>query len=162
MWGLCRMTMRKYMYYDQTIWMPRLMWALDVLIWVAPCRNSLIKAFFIPNRIFLFFFFFLIWVLQPFQEYFTYIKPIIHQRWAKTEEPRKNHLTIRKHNFAFSSNRIIWYYRMYEWRAKARIILCACAGWSESVHLRMFESTFLLDEAHMHQRLLVTWHHSFR
>ena len=32
-------------------------------------------------------FFFLIWVLQPFQEYFTYIEPIVHQRWAKTEEP---------------------------------------------------------------------------
>ena len=28
--------------------------------------------------------FFLIWVLRPFQEYFTYIEPIVHQRWAKT------------------------------------------------------------------------------
>ena len=27
---------------------------------------------------------FLIWVLRPFQEYFTYIEPIVHQRWAKT------------------------------------------------------------------------------
>ena len=35
----------------------------------------------------LFFFFFLIWVLQPFQEYFTYIKPIVHRRWAKTGGP---------------------------------------------------------------------------
>ena len=34
------------------------------------------------------FFFFLIWVLWPFQEYFTYIKPIV-QRWAKTGEPGK-------------------------------------------------------------------------
>ena len=34
-----------------------------------------------------FIYFFLIWVLQPFQEYFTYIEPIIHQRWAKTGEP---------------------------------------------------------------------------
>ena len=33
------------------------------------------------------FFFFLIWVLRPFQEYFTYIEPIIHRRWAKTGEP---------------------------------------------------------------------------
>ena len=33
------------------------------------------------------FFFFLIWVLRPFQEYFTYIEPIAHQRWAKTGEP---------------------------------------------------------------------------
>ena len=33
------------------------------------------------------FFFFFIWVLRPFQEYFTYIEPIVHQRWAKTGEP---------------------------------------------------------------------------
>ena len=26
-------------------------------------------------------------VLRPFQEYFTYIEPIVHQRWAKTGEP---------------------------------------------------------------------------
>ena len=31
--------------------------------------------------------FFFIWVLRPFQEYFTYIEPIVHQRWAKTGEP---------------------------------------------------------------------------
>ena len=31
--------------------------------------------------------FFLTWVLRPFQEYFTYIEPIVHQRWAKTGEP---------------------------------------------------------------------------
>ena len=34
-----------------------------------------------------FFFFFLIWVLRPFQEYFTFIEPIVHRRWAKTGEP---------------------------------------------------------------------------
>ena len=39
-------------------------------------------------RQFFFFFFFLIWVLRPFQEYFTYIEPIVHRRWAKTGEPR--------------------------------------------------------------------------
>ena len=33
------------------------------------------------------FFFFLIWVLRPFQEYFTYIKPIVNQRWGKTGVP---------------------------------------------------------------------------
>ena len=32
-------------------------------------------------------FFFYIWVLWPFQEYFTYIEVIVHQRWAKTREP---------------------------------------------------------------------------
>ena len=30
---------------------------------------------------------FFIWVLRPFQEYFTYIEPTVHQRWAKTGEP---------------------------------------------------------------------------
>ena len=34
-------------------------------------------------------FFFFIWVLRPFQEYFTYIERIVHQRWAKTGEPRE-------------------------------------------------------------------------
>ena len=47
-------------------------------------------------------FFVFIWVLQPFQEYLTYIEPIVHQRWAKTGDPRKNHLTIPKQNMAFS------------------------------------------------------------
>ena len=37
---------------------------------------------------------------------------------------------------AFTANRIIGYYRMYEWRAKTWMILCACTGWSESVHFR--------------------------
>ena len=27
---------------------------------------------------------FKIWVLRPFQEYFTYIEPIVSQRWVKT------------------------------------------------------------------------------
>ena len=35
-----------------------------------------------------FFFYFLILVLQPFPEYLTCIEPIVHQRWAKTGEPR--------------------------------------------------------------------------
>ena len=39
------------------------------------------------ENFFFFFFFFLIWVLLPFQEYFTYIEPIVHRRWAKTGEP---------------------------------------------------------------------------
>ena len=49
------------------------------------------------NRFFFFFFFFFfsfgevgvgvgVW---PFQEYFTYVEPISHQRWAKTGEPRE-------------------------------------------------------------------------
>ena len=34
-----------------------------------------------------FIFYFFIWVLWLFQEYFTYIEPIVHQRWAKTGKP---------------------------------------------------------------------------
>ena len=40
-----------------------------------------------PEHQFFLFLFFFIWVLRPFQEYFTYIKPIVHRRWAKTGEP---------------------------------------------------------------------------
>ena len=38
-------------------------------------------------NLFFFLFFFLFGFLRPFHEYFTYIEPIIHQKWAKTEEP---------------------------------------------------------------------------
>ena len=47
---------------------------------------------------FFFFFFFWNWVLQPFQEYFTYIELIVHQGGRKPENPGKNHLTICKQN----------------------------------------------------------------
>ena len=40
----------------------------------------------LPSYMFYFFIFF-IWVLRPFQEYFTYIKLSVHQRWVKTGEP---------------------------------------------------------------------------
>ena len=36
---------------------------------------------------FFFFFFFLIWVLRLFQENFTCMELMVHQRWAKTGEP---------------------------------------------------------------------------
>ena len=35
---------------------------------------------------------------------------------------------------SLSANRIIGYYRMFEWRAKIQMILCAYAGWSEPAH----------------------------
>ena len=35
------------------------------------------------------FLFFFIWFLWPFQEYFTYIEPIVHQRWTKTGGARE-------------------------------------------------------------------------
>ena len=30
------------------------------------------------------------WVLRPFQAYFTFIEPIVNQRWAKTGVPGEN------------------------------------------------------------------------
>ena len=33
-----------------------------------------------------------IWVLRPFQEHFTYIEPIVNQRWAKTGVPGEKHV----------------------------------------------------------------------
>ena len=41
------------------------------------------------------------WVLQPFQEYFTYSELIVHKGGQNPENPGKNHLTIRKQNLAF-------------------------------------------------------------
>ena len=38
-------------------------------------------------HVYIVFFFVLIWVLWPLQEYFNYIEPIVYQRWAKTGEP---------------------------------------------------------------------------
>ena len=52
-------------------------------------KNILWNTYIVQNKDFMkaILFFFLIWVLQAFQEYFTYIEPIVHQRWAKTREP---------------------------------------------------------------------------
>ena len=54
----------------------------DIILNWLKIHHQLLSFFF-----FFFFFFFLIWVLRPFQEYFTYIEPIVHRRWAKTGEP---------------------------------------------------------------------------
>ena len=53
-------------------------------VYVTPAYWNVKQA---PEEWELTFFFFFIWVLRPFQEYFTYIQLIIHQRWAKTREP---------------------------------------------------------------------------
>ena len=48
------------------------------------------------------FVFFLFGFYSPFKN-ISHIKPIVHQRWAKTGEPwkKKKHLTIHKQNLAF-------------------------------------------------------------
>ena len=45
------------------------------------------------------------------------------------------------------ASRVLEYYRMYEWRENARMILCTCVGWSDSAHLCMFEGIFWFDTA---------------
>ena len=58
-----------------------ILWALGkTRFW----RKHLPVMFFVLNMAPDFFF---PWVLQPFQKYFTHIEPVVHQRWAKTEEP---------------------------------------------------------------------------
>ena len=61
-----------------------------------------------------------------------------HMRTAKTQIS----LRIRAvwSGPSLSANGIIGYYRMYECRAKARILLCACAGWSEYAHFAHIQS----------------------
>ena len=47
---------------------------------------------------------------------------------------------------SLSAKRIIGYYRMYEWRAKARMILCVCAVWSDFAcfaHIRRYSARVL-------------------
>ena len=46
-------------------------------------------------------------------------------------------------------NRIIGYYRMFEWRAKAQMILWTGAGWAESVHFLHGQGIFSLDTTHI-------------
>ena len=55
-----------------------------------------------------------------------------HMRAAKTQINLRIRAILSGHSL--SANKIIVYYRMYEWRAKARMILCACAGAPESAH----------------------------
>ena len=59
---------------------------------------------------------------------------------------------------SLSTNRIIGHYRMYEWRAKTRTLLCACVGWSESTQFcACSKALYLLDAA---QILLNVWSNS--
>ena len=46
---------------------------------------KMLSAEIVPNKLSVIFFFY--FVFTVFQEYFTYIEPILHQRWAKTGEP---------------------------------------------------------------------------
>ena len=39
---------------------------------------------------------------------------------------------------SLSANRITGHNRIFEWMTKARMIICACAGWSESAHVAHF------------------------
>ena len=63
--------------------------ALDNTVFSFPyfsMTKTYLVFFFILFYLFCFFF---IRVLWPFQEYFTNMEPIIHERWANTGEPGK-------------------------------------------------------------------------
>ena len=61
-------------------------------IWLKPMKGKC-------PMIFIFIIIIIIWVLQPFQEYFIYIVLIVHPRWLKTGVPeKKKHLTFHKQN----------------------------------------------------------------
>ena len=53
---------------------------------------------------------------------------------ADSEGPEQSAHLLSLIRAFLSANIIIGYYRMYEWRGKARTILCACVGWSESAY----------------------------
>ena len=57
------------------------------------------------------------------------------------DQPVHLHILIRA--FIVWHDRIIGYYKMYEWREKARMILCTSTGWSESCILRIFFTHFI-------------------
>ena len=54
-----------------------------------------------------------------------------------------------------SANRLIGYFRLYEWRGKAQIMLVCVQDNLNMCILCMFESTFSLDAAHMKKRFLI-------
>ena len=59
-------------------------------------------------------------------------------------QPVHLHSLIRAFTVA---NRITGYHRLYECRTKARMILCACAGWNDSAHFAHDRRHFSLDAA---------------
>ena len=56
---------------------------------------------------------------------------------------------------SLSTNRIIGYYRIYESRAKAQMLLCAWAGDVNLCILRMFKGTFSFDVTHIRLAFLM-------
>ena len=55
-----------------------------------------------------------------------------HMRTAKAQTSLRIHAVWSRPSL--SADKIIAYYRIYEWRAKARMIVCAYGDRSESVH----------------------------
>ena len=57
---------------------------------------------------------------------------------------------------SLSATKIVEYYRMHEWRAKARVILCACAGWSLRIFAHVRKHVFA-EVAYITIMFLFTW-----
>ena len=55
------------------------------------------------------------------------------QAYADSKGPGQSAHPRSLSGLSLSANRIIGYYEMYEWKVKAWMIHCACAGWSDLI-----------------------------
>ena len=99
----CRSTEKKWDFLDFPVGLPNLGGRKSGTSWVWKLMEALLSGYWRRKLTWLYakvkqslkmyvvkhLFFFLIWVLRPFQEYFTYIEPIVHQRWAKNRRTRR-------------------------------------------------------------------------
>ena len=76
-----------------------------------------------------------------------------HMRTVKTQNGLHIHAVWA--GPSLSTNRITGYYRMYEWRVKAQMTICNCAGRFELAHFVHVQRPFWLHVAHI--MLLQFW-----
>ena len=81
-----------------------------------------------------------------------------HMRTAKTQISL--HIRAVLSGPLLSAKRIFGYYRMFQWKANARIILCACAGWCASAHFAHDRRHFFACTVHtQHIHLKDKWYY---
>ena len=86
-------------------------------------------------------------ILTPLQ-----VAKVVHRTMPKSifgfERTAKAQISLRIRAVwsgpSLSANIIIWYYRIYEWKTKARMIFCACAGWSKCTFCECSNALFAL------------------
>ena len=70
-------------------------------------------------------------------------KPAFRHMWTAKAQISL-HIRAAWSGTSLSANSIIGYYRMYDWRAKTWMILCAYTGWSDSVLSPRLKALFCL------------------